>query len=118
MYNQFGNPMYGYNGYNAPQQVVRVNGENGARALNLAPNSSALVLDESGPFVWLCVSDGAGYRTVTPYQITPYKPAQAPTMQDLTARIERLEAQVHESNNRRNEQQTGAGTEPGNDTGA
>ena len=31
-----------------PSQVVKVNGENGAKAYNLGANSSALLLDESG----------------------------------------------------------------------
>ena len=34
-------------------QVVRVNGENGARAFQMGANSSALLLDESGLMVWL-----------------------------------------------------------------
>ena len=46
-------------------QVVKVNGENGARAYQIGPNSSALLLDESGALVWLCTTDGAGYKTVT-----------------------------------------------------
>jgi hypothetical protein len=33
------------------QEVVRVNGRNGAEAYQMAPNSSALLLDESAPVV-------------------------------------------------------------------
>ena len=67
------------NSFNSPMQpqirseIVKVNGENGARAYQLAPNSSSLLLDESAPIVWLVQSDGAGYRTITPYIITPYQ---------------------------------------------
>lgn len=57
-------------------QVVKVNGENGARTYQMGPNSSALLLDESGLLVWLVTSDGAGYKTVTPYDITPHQEAQ------------------------------------------
>lgn len=45
------NSIYG-NSFNSPMQpqirseIVKVNGENGARAYQLAPNSSALLLDE------------------------------------------------------------------------
>ena len=49
----------------AQQQVVRVNGENGARSYQIGPNSSAILLDESGLMVWLVTSDGAGYKTVS-----------------------------------------------------
>lgn len=76
------------------QQVVRVNGEGGARMLSLAPNSSALVLDETAPLVWLIVTDGAGYKTVSPYAISEYKTESGPTLQDLADRIKRLEDQV------------------------
>lgn len=78
-----------YTGGYQQQSVIRVNGENGARSLQLPPNSSALVLDETAPLVWLCQSDGAGYRTVIPYKIEPYKPV---TQESLEERLNRLEA--------------------------
>ena len=56
------------------QEVVRINGQNGAQAYQMAPNSSALLLDVSAPLVWLVQSDGAGYKTCTPYTIAPYEP--------------------------------------------
>lgn len=43
-------------------EVVKVNGENGARAYSMGPNSSALLLDESGLMIWLVTTDGAGYK--------------------------------------------------------
>lgn len=81
-----------YNPYGSyPQQmsVIRVNGENGAKALQLAPNSSALVLDETAPIVWLCQSDGAGYKTAKPYKI---EPMEITTPESLEKRLARLEA--------------------------
>ena len=75
----------------AAQQVVRVNGENGARAYTIGANSSAMLLDESGLMVWLVTSDGAGYKTVTPYDITPHQTAPAPDFGNLESRIKRLE---------------------------
>lgn len=45
---------------NAPRyEVIQVNGENGARAFAMAPNSSALLMDATAPIVWLCTTDGA-----------------------------------------------------------
>lgn len=76
-------------------EIVRVNGENGARAFQLAPNSSALLLDESAPLVWLVQSDGAGYKTVTPYSIAPYQQPQPVDTKSLEARISRLEELVN-----------------------
>ena len=75
----------------ASQQVVRVNGENGARAFSIGANSSALLLDESGLMVWLVTSDGAGYKSVTPYDITPHQITPAPDYGSLEERIKRLE---------------------------
>ena len=78
-----------------PSQVVRVNGENGARSYQIGANSSALLLDESGTMVWLCTSDGAGYKTVTAYDITPHQATPAPDYGSLESRIQRLEMIVN-----------------------
>ena len=74
-----------------PVQVVKVSGENGARAYQMGANSSALLLDESGLMVWLVTSDGAGYKTVSSYDITPHKVTPAPDYGTLENRIKRLE---------------------------
>ena len=79
----------------AAQQVVRVNGENGARAYQIGPNSSAILLDESGLMVWLITSDGAGYKMVQAYDIAPHKNAPAPDFGSLEDRIKRLEEKVN-----------------------
>ena len=78
-----------------PSSVVKVNGENGARAFAMGANSSALLLDESGLMVWLVVSDGAGYKTVTPYDITPHQSAPVHDYGSLEDRIKRLEEIVN-----------------------
>ena len=80
------------------QEVVKVNGENGARAYPLGANSSALLLDESGTMVWLAVSDGAGYRTVSAYDITPHQTAPAQDYSGLESRITRLEEMLNNGN--------------------
>ena len=105
--NQFQTPFYnpyGFMGqYQQPQQaniqpssqVVRVNGENGAKAYPMGANSSALLLDESGTIVWLCTADGAGYKTVTPYDIVPHQTVPQPDYGSLESRIQRLEEIVN-----------------------
>ena len=79
----------------AQQQVVRVNGEAGARTFQIGPNSSALLLDESGLMVWLVTSDGAGYKTVQAYDIAPHQAEQGPDYGSLESRIKRLEEIVN-----------------------
>ena len=78
-----------------PQQVVRVNGENGARAYGIGANSSALLLDETGTMVWLVTSDGAGYKSVSAYDIVPHKTEPAPDYGSLESRIQKLEEIVN-----------------------
>lgn len=107
MYNQFGQPpgSYGYTGQSFmswPQmqsqqrmEIIRVNGEGGARAYQMPPNSNALLLDEANPLVWLVQTDGAGYKTVTPYTITPYQAAPVPDLGTLEQRITRLEGMIN-----------------------
>lgn len=73
------------------QEVTRVNGRNGAEMYQLGPNSSILMLDETAPIVWLKVTDGAGYATLSPYSITPYEPEKPIDVHSLEERISRLE---------------------------
>lgn len=78
-------------------EIVKVNGRNGAEAYQLPPNSSGLLLDETAPLVWLVQTDGAGYKTVTPYSISPYQPAPPVDVQSLEDRVKRLEELLNES---------------------
>ena len=80
---------------NGQQQIIKVNGENGARAYQLMPNSSALLLDENNPIVWLAQTDGAGYKTVTPYSIAPYTSPESQNLESLNDRIKRLEDVIY-----------------------
>ena len=77
-----------------PSSVIKVNGENGARSYQMGANSSALLLDESGLMVWLCTTDGAGYKTVAAYDITPHQVTPAPDFGSLESRIKRLEDMI------------------------
>lgn len=103
---EYGNPLYNpmvnpYLGMQRPyqqqpkQEVVKVNGENGARAFQIPPNSSALLLDESGVIVWLVTTDGAGYKSVAPFDISPHEAAPVPNYSDLEQRISALERMMN-----------------------
>ena len=75
------NPYVNYvntNSYFRPPayEVVKVHGREGANAFQMGPNSSILLLDENDPIVWLAKTDGAGYKTVTPFRIAPYEEAK------------------------------------------
>lgn len=88
--------MYQYYGN---QQIIRVNGENGARALQMQPNASVLLLDETAPIVWLAQTDGAGYKTVTPYKIEPYVKEPEPDVKALMDRVTKLEEMINAKSN-------------------
>lgn len=91
-------PTQGMSGlYGSKQEIVRVNGEGGARAYQMAPNSSVLLLDESEALIWLKTTDGAGYANVTPYTISPRQEEKHPDLISLEERIKKLEDYVHES---------------------
>ena len=89
-------------------EVVKVNGRNGAEAFQIAPNSSTLLLDMNSPIVWFVMTDGAGYKTVLPYDITPhkevdkaqeYKDVLNSIMNRLSKIEEKLGGNSNESNN-------------------
>lgn len=75
--------------------IIRVKGQNGAEAFQMAPNSKVLLLDENDPLVWFIQTDGAGYKTVTPYTITPFQPAPPVDLNSLEQRLAALEEKMY-----------------------
>lgn len=65
----------------------------------MAPNSSVLLLDESAPIIWLKTTDGAGFPTLSPYSITPYKAEEPVDVHSLEERITKLEEAVNAKSN-------------------
>ena len=89
--------------YQPKTEIIHVNGENGARAFQMMPNSSALLLDDTAPLVWLATTDGAGYKTVVPYTITPFKPKEI-SLENIESRLAKVEELIrNESNSEHNE---------------
>ena len=80
-------------------QIIKVNGRGGAEAYQMMPNSQALLLDETQPLLWLKQTDGAGYPSLTAYDIKPHEEAPVPDMKSLEERISKIEEVIkHESN--------------------
>ena len=111
----------GMNAYNLPHyNIIQVNGQKGAETLQMAPNSKVLLLDETDPLIWFVQTDGAGYKTVTPYSITPYQPAPPVDLNSLEQRLSILEEKINAKSysgtnkqrkqNNRNEQYVSAET--------
>ena len=89
--------MYPYTTSTMPMQVIQVSGENGARAFQMPANSSTLLLDNSAPIVWFVQTDGAGYKTVTPYDINPHIEKPPVDVKALEERIAMLEVTLKEA---------------------
>lgn len=117
-YNQ-NNSMYPNNfGYRTPKyEIIKVNGEAGARNFRMAPNSSALLADETAAIVWFVQTDGAGYLTATPYDITPHQVTPPIDLNNLAERVSQLEELINAKSNsqsikqsKRQQQQSAANT--------
>lgn len=95
---QYSNNRYpSMNYWNQPPQydIVKVNGENGANAFQMGPNSKILLLDENEPILWFVQTDGAGYKTITPYDILPHKKTPSININELEERIAALEEKIN-----------------------
>lgn len=84
------------------QQIIQVNGKASVDTIQLAPNSSVLVMDTSAPIVWMCVSDGIGKVTATPYDITVHKTEPPVDMASVEQRIAAIENTIAEMEGRIN----------------
>jgi hypothetical protein len=76
----------------AERHTVKVNGRAGAESYNLPPNSDELLLDMNAAIIWFVQTDGAGYKTVTPYDISLHKEVkQEDVIKSMEDRITKLE---------------------------
>lgn len=75
----------------SPQQIVQVNGKSSIDTLQMSPNSSILIMDTSAPIVWMCISDGVGKVTATPYDIVEHKDAPPVDMRNVEQRLTAVE---------------------------
>lgn len=90
----------------AQQNVVEVTGRGGAEAYSLGPNSSVLLLDNTAPIVWLVKTDGAGYKSLKPYDIKEHE--EKPPVdhyKELDERISKLEDTINAKSNTSNAKQ-------------
>lgn len=99
-------PQYGNYSFQANQQmpqhysIIRVKGENGARCIQMLPNSETLLLDTTQPIVWLAQTDGAGYLSLTPFDVSQHKDLPTVDLRNIEERLTRLEGMLNEQSNR------------------
>ena len=84
------------------QQILQVNGKASVDTMQLAPNSSLLAMDTTAPIVWMCVSDGVGKVTATPYDIVVHKEIPPVDMNSVEQRVSNIEKIIAEMEERIN----------------
>ena len=85
--------------------VIKVNGEAGARSFQMAPNSSIFLADSTNPnLIWLVQTDGAGYLTPTPLDVSIHQDQPQPNFSNLEERIKHLEDMYEQLNSGFNKQ--------------
>ena len=102
------------------RHVTKVNGRPGADSFNMPPDSDDILLDMNEPIIYFVQTDGAGYKTVTPYDISPHKEvSQTDILKDFDSRIKKLEEAMNNGkpNYRPNEQKPKSGN-GNNDAGS
>ena len=73
-------------------QIPKVHGREGANAFPMGPNSSALAMDDGASIVWMMVTDSAGYKTVTPFDVTPHEETKPATTNDLKSLLDTMKS--------------------------
>ena len=100
-------------------EIIQVNGEAGAKNFRMAPNSNALLLDSTAAIIWFAQTDGTGYLTVTPYDFSPHKQQPEININDLAARVSRLEGVIDDKSNsfsnKQSKRQRNSSTDQGHD---
>lgn len=89
------------------QQIIQVNGKASVDTISLAPNSSILVMDTSAPIVWMCVSDGVGKVTATPYDIVVHKEEPPVDVRSMEQRLSAIESTISEMEDKINAKSNG-----------
>lgn len=76
-------------------QITKVNGENGAKAFQMPPNSSIILLDESNPKVYIKETDGASYPKFSVYKLVPDTDSEIKDENDKSKeQIKKLEERI------------------------
>ena len=95
-----------------PQQVIQVNGKQSVDAIRMSPNSSVLLMDNSAPIVWLCVSDGVGNVTSTAYDIMKHQETPPVDTKSLEIRVSKLEEIINDQSHVTSSEQSSNAEKP------
>ena len=98
-------------------EIVKVNGQAGANAFQMAPNSSIFLADATNPnLIWLVQTDGAGYSTSTALDVSIHQEKPQPNLSNLEERVKHLEDMYDKFNSGFNKQSKKQYSNSGNTT--
>ena len=83
MYQPYYNSFQPYN-----QSLTRVTGIDGAKAYQMAPNSTAALFDANDDYLYIKSTDGAGFPTIRTFKFEEVLPTQMPAANDYISRKE------------------------------
>ena len=89
------NSYYGY----LPMQkssIAQVNGMEGAKMFNLAPNSQTMLLDTDKPICYIKETDGAGYPTIQAFDLVPHKDETQIQQESILERLANIERRLYD----------------------
>lgn len=90
---------YGRPNFLPHYEIIKVNGEAGARAFQMGPNSNMFLADATNPnLIWLVQTDGAGYSTATPLDVSIHQTEQQTVYSNLEERVKHLEDMYEQLN--------------------
>ena len=112
MYNPYQQMFNPYQNQLQHQQIIQVNGKASVDTIQLAPNSSVLVMDTSAPIVWMCVSDGVGKVTSTPYDISIHQEKPPVDMSSVEERLANVEKTLSELEGKLNDKSNANKSKP------
>lgn len=99
------------------QQVLKAKGRASIDTLQMAPNSSIFIMDETAPLIWLCVSDGLGKVTATAYDIAVHQDTPpfdiAAFADSVEGRLKALESKITDTEVKRDDKPDVAGSRSG-----
>lgn len=81
---------------NQNQQIVRVNGIEGAKAYQMTPNSMVALFDNNNDIFYVKSTDGAGFATIRSFKFNEIAGNETGTSADLDKRLSDLKKEVEE----------------------
>ena len=81
------------------QQLIKVNGVEGARAYQMTPNSSVALFDTNEDLIYIKSTDGAGFPTIDTYRFNRVEEKPVPEVEyvskeEMMEEIEKLRKEI------------------------